>query len=41
MGSESDFVKECQRLYKKGGKTCTKNAIHGMVAAKWMKLRKY
>ena len=30
MGSESDFVKECQRLYKKGGKTCTKNAIEGI-----------
>jgi len=30
MGSESDFVKECQRLYKKGGKTCTENAIEGI-----------
>ena len=34
MGSESDFVKECQRLYKKGGKTCTKNAIHGIGSLK-------
>jgi len=34
MGSESDFVKECQRLYKKGGKTCNENAIQGIKTLK-------
>jgi exonuclease III len=27
LGSEADFVKECKRLYKKGGIQCTNNAI--------------
>ena len=30
LGSEADFVKECQKLYKNGGKTCTENAIKGI-----------
>ena len=30
MGSEADFVKECQRLYKGGGKQCIDNAIRGI-----------
>tara|TARA_B100001094_G_C18182156_1_gene801579 strand:- start:112 stop:948 length:837 start_codon:yes stop_codon:yes gene_type:complete len=28
LGSESDFVKECQRLYKNGGKKCNQDAIN-------------
>lgn len=28
LGSESDFVKECQRLYKNGGKKCNEDAIN-------------
>ena len=27
LGSEADFVKECQKLYKQGGLQCHKNAI--------------
>lgn len=27
MGSEQDFVEECQKKYKRGGKQCTENAI--------------
>jgi endonuclease/exonuclease/phosphatase family metal-dependent hydrolase len=30
LGSEADFVKECQRLYNRGGKQCTDNAIQGI-----------
>jgi exonuclease III len=30
LGSEADFVEECQKKYKKGGLQCTKNAINNI-----------
>ena len=30
LGSEADFVEKCQKIYKKGGLQCTKNAIENI-----------
>ena len=38
LGSESDFVKECQRMYKNGGKTCSQNAVQGIGSLKGLHL---